>query len=118
MKKTFGFILLLCLVSFSAFAANTDGRTTVTSAGTAVALSSSALPFVRVTICAETDNTGIIAVGYAPVAALSTRAGVPLAAGDCYTIPGTIDGSRQYLSDIKIDSTVSTDGVTYSVVTN
>ena len=84
-----------------------DNRKTVASAGTAEALAgSTAIKWVIVT--AETDNTGIVVVGGSTVvAALATRRGVPLAAGDSVTL--TIDN----LADVFVDATVSTDGVTF-----
>lgn len=84
-----------------------DGRTIVTTAGTAVELG--AVRCSWVTITAETDNTGIIAVGGSSVvAALATRRGIPLAPGDSVTLPVA------HLSQVFIDSTVSTDGVTFA----
>lgn len=86
-----------------------NGRTVVTTAGTRVALATSTA-CKKVDITAETDNTGIIVVGGATVvAALATRQGVPLYAGDTYSLE--IDD----LADIYLDTTVSGDGVTYTV---
>ena len=86
----------------------TDGRTTVTTAGTRVPLASSTA-CKEVIITAETDNTGIVVVGAAAtvIAAIATRRGVPLSAGDSVVLQ--IDN----LADIGLDSTVSTDGVTF-----
>ncbi len=90
------------------FASISDGRKTVTSAGTAEAISASSDVCQELTIVAETDNTGVMAVGGSTVvASLSTRRGVPLSSGDAVTLK---------LSDIKnvyVDSTVSGDGVTW-----
>ncbi len=85
-----------------------DGRTIVTTAGTKVLLSSASIPCKEVIITAELDNTGVIVVGDTTVvAALATRRGVPLSAGDSY-VATIADVGRLY-----IDSTVSTDGVTW-----
>ena len=86
----------------------TDGRTFVTTAGTRVALASSTA-CKEVVITAETDNTGIVVVGAAAtvVAAIATRRGIPLSAGDSIVV------QTDNLADIGLDSTVSTDGVTY-----
>ena len=86
----------------------TDGRTVVTTAGTRVALASSTA-CKEVVITAETDNTGIVVVGAAAtvVAALATRRGIPLNAGDSVVM------QTDNLADLGLDSTVSTDGVTY-----
>lgn len=110
MKKVLIFVCLL-LVSSQVFAFN--GRKTVTSAGTAEALSATENHFNQCSICAETDNTGVIAVGDAGVvASLSTRTGIPLEASDCYTIAFTANKGADIRS-VFIDSTVSGDGVTY-----
>jgi hypothetical protein len=111
MKKVIIFVCLI-LVSSQAFAFN--GRKTVTSAGTAEALSATENAFNQCSICAETDNTGVIAVGdYGVIASLSTRTGIPLDAGDCYTISYS-DGGGADVRSVFIDSTVSGDGVTYN----
>lgn len=85
-----------------------DGRKTVTSAGTAVAIGSGVQPVSSVAITAETDNTGYVVVGASDVvAATATRKGTPLNPGDTIVL----DNVR--LDQVYIDSIVSTDGVTY-----
>lgn len=87
-----------------------DSRKVVATAGTRVQLAS--LACKEVILTAETDNTGIVVVGGSTVvAALATRTGVPLNAGD--SVSFQIDNT----SDIWLDSTVATDGVTYVVLT-
>lgn len=84
------------------------GVTTVTTAGTDVALASSTTA-KWVTVQAQTDNTGIIAVGATGVdATVATGTGVALAAGESYTI--AVDN----LADVFIDATVSGEGVRYT----
>jgi hypothetical protein len=84
------------------------GRKVVTTAGTAVQLAPSASA-EEVCITAETDNTGTIVVGGSGVvAALATRKGTPLAAGQSFST--LLDD----LGDIWIDSTVNGDGVTFT----
>ena len=92
----------------SSNATMSDGRKVVTTAGTRVALASSTA-CKEVVITAETDNTGVVAVGAAAtvVAALATRTGVPLNAGDSIVLQ--IDN----LADVGLDSMVSGDGVTF-----
>lgn len=99
---------ILFLVGFatSAYAEDLDGRTTVTTAGTAVSVGAGR--YDELTICAEADNTGVIAVGVSPIASLSTRQGVYLNAEDCWTTSRSGD-----LRTVKIDSTVNGDGVNY-----
>lgn len=86
----------------------TDGRKVVTTAGTRVALATSTA-CKEVVITAETDNTGFVVVGAAAtvIAALATRTGIPLYAGDSVTI------QTDNLADIGLDSAVSGDGVTF-----
>jgi len=86
-----------------------SGRKIVTTAGTRVALASTTAA-KWVTITAETDNTGYIVVGSAAgvIAALATREGTPLAAGDTITLP--LDD----LADVGLDSTVNGDGVSFT----
>ena len=92
----------------SSNATMTDGRKVVTTAGTRVALASSTA-CKEVVITAELDNTGVVAVGAAAtvVAALATRTGVPLNAGDSIVL------QTDNLADVGLDSMVSGDGVTF-----
>lgn len=84
------------------------GVKTVAAAGTDEALAASTAA-KWVVVQAQTDNTGIIAVGAAGVdAAVATGTGLSLAAGEKITLP--IDN----LADVFIDATVSTDGVRYT----
>lgn len=93
----------------SIFTAITSGRKIVATAGTRETLVAATTRARRVEITAETDNTGIIVVGGSSVvAALATRVGTPLNAGDTMTIE--IDD----LQKIYLDTTVSGDGVTYN----
>lgn len=85
-----------------------DGVKTVTTAGTDEALAGSTA-CKRVTIQAQTDNTGWIAVGTSGVDATeATGTGVLLAAGDVYELE--IDN----LADVYIDSTVNGEGVRFA----
>ena len=84
-----------------------DGRKVVASAGSRVTLASSTKAKL-VIITAETDNTGLIVVGGSTVvAAVATRQGIPLNAGDSVTL------EIANLADVYLDTTVSGDGVTY-----
>lgn len=85
-------------------------RKTVAAAGTAEVLTSETYSGkVSLAITAETDNTGYIAVGGSEVvAALATRTGIPLAAGDTVTLD-------ELPQEVFIDATVSGDGVTFLV---
>tara|TARA_R100000808_G_C2152517_1_gene161991 strand:- start:1169 stop:1867 length:699 start_codon:yes stop_codon:yes gene_type:complete len=88
-----------------------DGVKTVTNAGTDEALASSTA-CKKVDIQAQTDNTGLIAVGFSGVDATeATGTGIILYAGDTYSLE--IDN----LNSIYIDSTVSGEGVRYTYFT-
>ena len=88
-----------------------DGVKTVTSAGTDVALAASTV-CKKVDVQAQTDNTGLIAVGFTGVDATeATGTGVILYPGDSYSLE--IDN----LADIFIDSTVSGEGVRFTYFT-
>jgi len=87
------------------------GVKTITTAGTDEALAGSTA-CKRVTIQAQTDNTGGIAVGATGVDATeATGTGVLLGAGDAFELE--IDN----LADVYIDSTVNGEGVRYSYFT-
>ena len=96
------------VTSSSGVVAVSDGRKVVTTAGTRVPLAVSTA-CKEVIITAETDNTGVVVVGAAAtvIAALATRTGTPLSAGDSMVL------SSDDLADIGLDSTVSGDGVTF-----
>lgn len=84
------------------------GVKTVAAAGTDEALASSTAA-KWVTVQAQTDNTGIIAVGASGVdATVATGTGVALVAGAHITLP------CDNLADIFIDATVTGDGVRYT----
>jgi len=85
-----------------------DGVKTVSTAGTDEALAGSTA-CKKVTVQAQTDNTGLIAIGTSGVDATeATGTGILLGAGDAYEFE--IDN----LADIYIDSTVNGEGVRYT----
>jgi hypothetical protein len=85
-----------------------SGRKVVVTAGTRERLVASSTPCKKVDIVAEVDNTGTIVVGGSGcIATLATREGIPLSAGQPYSLE--IDDAN----DIYLDSTVSGDGVTF-----
>lgn len=86
-----------------------DGRKVVAAAGTAEVLGSKAVRFHTLYVTAETDNTGVMAVGDSTVVAtVLTRRGTPLVAGDTLVVE---DSS---LGMVWLDSTVNGDGVTFN----
>ncbi len=89
-----------------------DGRKVVTTAGTRERLVGASTPAKYVAITAETDNTGVMAVGGATVvAALATRRGTPLSPGSSISLD--VDD----LLDVWPDSPASGDGATYLLET-
>jgi hypothetical protein len=94
-----------------AIAGGADGVKTVTSAGTDVVLGGD-VSCKKIDIQAQTDNTGLIAVGFTGVDATeATGTGVILYAGDTYSL------ETGNLNLIYIDSTVSGEGVRYTYFT-
>jgi hypothetical protein len=86
----------------------TDGRKTVTTAGTRVQIVTASTVCRSVTVTALEGNTGVICVGGSTiVASLGTRTGIPLNPGDSVVIE--IDN----LNKIWLDSAVSGEGVSY-----
>jgi len=89
-----------------------DGVKTVTNAGTDVALVAGSTACKKVDIQAQTDNTGVIAVGATGVdATVATGTGIILNAGDVYSME--IDD----LVNIYIDSAVNGEGVRFTYFT-
>ena len=88
-----------------------DGVTTVSTAGTDVVLASSTA-CKKVDIQAQTDNTGLIAVGFTGVDATeATGTGIILYAGDVYSL------EISNLNLIYIDATENGEGVRYTYFT-
>ena len=86
-----------------------DGRDVNGTAGTALAMESSSLVVDWIIITAETNNTGVMAVGASTVvAAVGTRRGTPLLAGESMTLKA-VD-----LADVYYDATVTGDGITFT----
>ncbi|MGH2761389.1 MAG: hypothetical protein ACRDLD_02215 [Thermoleophilaceae bacterium] len=86
----------------------TTGRKVVATAGTPGVLSGNVGRIISVTIQAESDNTGVIAIGDANVdAAVGAERGVLLEAGQAITL------NIAQLSTIFCDATVSGDGVSF-----
>jgi len=89
-----------------------DGVKTVTNAGTDVALVAGSTACKKVDIQAQTDNTGVVAVGATGVdATVATGTGIILNAGDVYSME--IDD----LVNIYIDSAVNGEGVRFTYFT-
>jgi hypothetical protein len=86
-----------------------DGRKTVTTAGTAVRVTTQPVWSDSTCITALSGNTGTICVGGSTVVAAvgATRRGTPLAAGESVTY--NCDASLLW-----IDATVNGDGVSFS----
>lgn len=85
-----------------------DGRKTVATAGTAVPLVSAGVGGNSTCVTALSTNAGVIAVGSSTVvAAVGSRRGTPLAAGESVTFD--TDPSLLW-----VDATVSGEGVSYS----
>lgn len=90
-----------------------DGRKAVAAAGTREALSATSVPIRSVTIQAAGGNTGVVVIGGATVvAALATRRGIALAAGDRPITLTEADGLDD-LRSVWVDAMVSGEAVTF-----
>lgn len=88
-----------------------SGKKTVTTAGTAVALTTTDTYYYDLTVCAGTANTGVVALGPQNVVASATqREGLTLYAGSCHTLQPHGDNSLNgNLKELYVDSTASSD---------
>lgn len=100
------------MFNFDVISRGTDNRTVVTTAGTPVQLTTAVSPCAGVYITAESDNTGVIAVGFTNSvrAALTAQKGTILGARERIFLP------VEDASLIWLDASISTDGVSYSIV--
>lgn len=95
------------------YATIATGTKVTASAGTAVALASSATPCRRVLIKAFAENTNVVAIGDANVvAAVAVRRGIGLAPGESVEMP-IDDVSKLYL-----DSITTGEGVGFTYFNN
>lgn len=89
-----------------------DGRKTVAAAGTPEQLTSTATRVRSLVVTAETDNTGLVAVGNSTCrATATTQRGVILSAG------GSVGVDIDDLSKVYVDASVNGDGVAYAYTT-
>ena len=109
------FISFLVLASFATdgFCAVRfgQGTKTVTTAGTAVALTATSTDATTLIVCGDSGNTGKIVVGAAPVGTAGAQQGVVLSAGQC--VPLYMQRSVIDISTVKVDSTVNGEEATY-----
>lgn len=113
-KQTILFKALICLLLASAllFAAPVIGSKTVSSAGTAEALSATEVKCVWVIVQAKGSNTGQVYVGDSAVS--SSNEGAELDALDSVMYP-TVDRRSTYdLRNIYVDVDTNGEGVTYT----
>lgn len=117
-KLMFIFLMLLAAPILRAEIDVSDGRKTVTSAGTREALVATSTMYTKVDICAiEGNTTEVVVGGSAVIASESTRRGIPLYTSgtipDCYTQETKL-GTIGDLKNIYLDVKTSGDGVTYT----
>ena len=115
MKKTM-FLLALLLIPCVAFASLAIGNKAVknTTSQSSTVISSTSIPFVAATICANASNSGKIGLGgsTAFVSVDTTSNTAPcIAAGTCITMNGNDKFINGDLNAIYVSSTVSGDGV-------
>lgn len=109
------FISFLVLASFATdgFCAVRfgQGTKTVTTAGTAVALTATSTDATTLVVCGDSGNTGKIVVGAAPVGTAGAQQGIVLNPGSCASI--AVDPSKIDISTVKVDSTVNGEEASY-----
>lgn len=87
-----------------------NGRKTVTTAGTALAIGAAGAIYKKVIITALTTNTGVIAIGGSNVLATAgSENGMVLKTGNTHVTLHDID-----LSKVFVDASVSGEGLTWS----
>ncbi len=93
-----------------------SGRASVTTPGTAVRLSTDALPMAEtILVTAFTDNSDYVVVGASNVVAShSTRIGHPLSPGVSVVLGS--DSSPVQPGDVYVDAVVSGEGVTWVAI--
>lgn len=118
MKKIALYLLILSLFfSAPAFALLQlkTGKATVSSAGTAVALTTTDTYYYDLTVCGNSANIGAVAVGPQNVIASATdREGVQLLYNGCHTFTAAADNSLNgNLKDLYVDAVNSNDKITF-----
>lgn len=113
--KKFTAILLLLLIAFSplSFAGFRfgDGTKTITTAGTALALSTTQ-DVTTLVVCGDIGNTGKMVVGATPVNTSGAQEGIILSAGQCASIYSYSNRTFD-LATIKADTTVNGEEVSF-----
>lgn len=120
MKKLIALLTLFTFITVPSFAGIrfSQGTKTVTTAGTAVALTATSTDATSLTVCADSGDTGKIVVGQTPVALAGSQQGVILSPGGCVCIEGhSVPPAKFDISTFKIDSTVSGEKASFFYVT-
>jgi len=90
-----------------------QGTKTITTAGTALALTATSQLATTLWVCGDSANTGKVVVGETPVATAGAQQGLVLSAGGCASIYTTNPLNAFDISLIKADVTVSGEEVSY-----
>lgn len=99
--------------AFDVITRGIDDRKVVAAGGTPVQLVTAITPCAGVWLCAESDNTGVMAVGFSNAvrAALGSQKGARILAAREGVFIHVADASALW-----IDASVSSDGVVFSIV--
>lgn len=108
------FLMLMASPAFALLQVKT-GKATVSSAGTAVALSTSDQYYFDITVCANSANTGVVTIGpQNVVGAALTREGVSLYSNACFTfIPQGTNSLNGNVKELYVDSTANGDKINF-----
>lgn len=106
-------LTVLCVPSSFAGVQSGDGTKTITTAGTALALTSSSQYVTTLFVCGDSNNSGKVIIGSSPVGTAGAQEGIVLSAGSCASIYTTNPNNAFDLSTIKADVTVSGEEVSF-----
>lgn len=108
-------LISLFLVSPLAFAGVRmgQGTKTITTAGTALAITSTSQQVTTLWVCGDSGNTGKVIIAPTPVGTAGAQQGLVLSAGGCASIFTTNPNNTFDISLIKADVTVSGEEVSF-----
>lgn len=90
-----------------------QGTKTITTAGTALAITSTSQQATTLWVCGDSGNTGKVVIGTTPVGTAGAQQGLVLSAGGCASIFTTNPQNSFDISLIKADVTVSGEEVSF-----
>lgn len=114
MKKLIFMMALILLFAKPSFASVNigNGTKTITTSGTALALTSTSQYVNTLVVCADIANTGYVVIGSAPVAASGSQQGIVIPPGGCAGVWSS-EKAQLDISTVKADVTVNGEKASY-----